>query len=204
LSALPPFYLIVDHPDWLQRLCPAGLRLAQLRLKNLDAGEIGGHCATALAIARRHDCVLVINDHWQAAIDAGADWVHLGQEDLDTADLPALRRAGLKLGISTHTPEELDRALACDPDYVALGPIFEPRGKQVSHAPQGLARITEWKTRISCPLVAIGGIRLEQAVAVYAAGADSICVITDVLNAENPEQRCRDWLKAAPENRSGH
>lgn len=199
MSSLPPFYLIVDHPDWLERLCPVGLRLAQLRLKDLEAEEIRDHCAAALAIARQHGCLLVINDHWQAAIETGADWVHLGQEDLDTADLSALRRAGIKLGISTHTPEELDRALACDPDYVALGPIFEPRGKTVSHAPQGLARITEWKARISCPLVAIGGIRLEQAAGVYSAGADSICVITDVLNADDPEQRCGDWLSAAPE-----
>lgn len=204
MSSLPPFYLIVDHPDWLERLCPVGLRLAQLRLKDIDPEEIRGHCSAALAIARQHDCLLVVNDHWRAAIETGADWVHLGQEDLDTADLPALRRAGIKLGISTHTPLELDRALACDPDYVALGPIYKPRGKKVSHAPQGLARITEWKTRISCPLVAIGGIRLEQAPGVYAAGTDSICVITDVLNADDPEQRCRDWLNAAPEDLADH
>ena len=142
-----------------------------------------------MKIAGAHDCILVVNDYWQQAIDAGADWVHLGQEDLDTADVPALKAAGIRIGISTHTPDELDRALALDPDYVALGPIYEPRGKTVDHAPQGLDRIRQWKARIPCPLVAIGGIRLEQASGVYAAGADSICVITDVLKAADPEQR---------------
>lgn len=191
---LPAFYLIVDDPVWLTRLCPVGLTFAQLRIKNRNPREIETAIRDALKIARAHDCILVINDYWQQAIDAGADWVHLGQEDLDTADISALKAAGIRIGISTHTSAELDRALALDPDYVALGPIYEPRGKMVDHAPQGLDRIREWKTRIPCPLVAIGGIRLEQASDVYAAGADSICVITDVLKATDPEQRCRDWL----------
>lgn len=194
---LPPFYLIVDDPSWLDRLCPVGLTFAQLRIKDKGLPEIETAIRNALKIAHAHDCILVINDYWQQAIDAGADWVHLGQEDLDTADVRALKDSGIRIGISTHTPAELERALALEPDYVALGPIYEPRGKTVDHAPQGLDRIREWKTRISCPLVAIGGIRVEQAAEVYAAGADSICVITDVLKAADPEQRCRDWLAQA-------
>ncbi|MBD1545894.1 thiamine phosphate synthase [Labrenzia aggregata] len=194
---LPPFYLIVDDPSWLARLCPVGLKFAQLRIKDKSLPDISEAIRRGLEIARRYDCILVVNDYWQQAIDAGADWVHLGQEDLDTADVPALKRAGIRIGISTHTPAELERALALEPDYVALGPIFEPRGKTVDHAPQGLDRIREWKARIPCPLVAIGGIRVEQAAEVYAAGADSICVITDVLKAADPEQRCRNWLTEA-------
>ena len=194
---LHPFYLIVDAPNWLTRLCPAGLRFAQLRIKDKSAPEIAALIREGLAIARRYGCDLVINDYWQQAIAVGADWVHLGQEDLDTADIQAIKRAGIKIGISTHTPEELDRALDCDPDYVALGPIYEARGKKVDYAPQGLERIADWKQRLACPLIAIGGIRLEQAATVYAAGADSICVITDVLNAPDPEKRLQDWLRCA-------
>ncbi|WP_346909593.1 thiamine phosphate synthase [uncultured Roseibium sp.] len=198
---LPPFYLIVDDPSWLTRLCPVGLRFAQLRIKDKSLPETEKAIRDAVKIARGHDCILVVNDYWHQAIDAGADWVHLGQEDLDTADVAALKAAGIRIGISTHTPAELDRALALDPDYIALGPIYEPRGKIVDHAPQGLDRIRQWKARIPCPLVAIGGIRLEQAADVYAAGADSICVITDVLQATDPEQRCRDWLIEAGKKR---
>lgn len=193
---LDRFYLIIDNLQWLARLCPEGLRFAQLRIKEPD-GSLPQTVEKALAMARAHDCTLVINDHWQAAIDAGADWLHLGQEDLETADLPAIRKAGLRLGISTHTPEELDRALGLDPDYVALGPIFPARGKSVNYAPQGLSRIPEWKARISVPLVTIGGIRLEQAQSIFEAGADSICVITDVLADPDPEARCRAWVAAS-------
>ncbi|WP_417671467.1 thiamine phosphate synthase [Roseibium sp.] len=194
---LERFYQIVDSPDWLTRLCPQGLRLAQLRIKDKSHGDLESLTSRALQIARAHQCTLVINDHWQTAIELGAEWVHLGQEDLDVADVKAIRKAGLKLGISTHTEAELDRAQAHDPDYIALGPIFPARGKQVDYAPQGLDRIAQWKTRISCPLVAIGGIRLEQAAEIYTAGADSICVITDVLADADPEARCRAWLQAS-------
>ena len=192
---LAPFYQIIESSRWLERLCPQGLRLAQLRIKDKSIGDVQAMTAQALRTARSFGCTLVINDHWQTAIDLGAEWLHLGQEDLDTADLDTIRRAGIKLGISTHTPEELDRALRHDPDYIALGPIFPARGKRVDYAPQGISRISDWRKRISCPLVAIGGIRLEQAPEIYRAGADSICVITDVLQAPSPEERCLDWIR---------
>ncbi|WP_289034153.1 thiamine phosphate synthase [uncultured Roseibium sp.] len=191
------FYLIVDSHHWLERLCPQGLRLAQLRIKDKTPSELTDEISRSLAVARAQGCTLVINDHWQTAIDTGAEWLHLGQEDLDTVDIKAVRNAGLKLGLSTHTEEELDRALIYDPDYVALGPIFPARGKQVDYAPQGIARLGSWKARLSCPLIAIGGIRLEHADEIYAAGADSICVITDVLADADPEDRCRKWVEAA-------
>lgn len=194
---LPAFYLIVDDPSWLARLCPQGLRFAQLRVKDKTSAQAKALIRESLTIARAYDCLLVVNDYWQEAIETGAAWIHLGQEDLDTADVAAIKRTGIKIGISTHSPKELDRALAFDPDYVALGPIYEARGKKVDYAPQGLERIRIWRDRISCPLVTIGGIRLEQAADVYGAGADSICVITDVLQAEDPEQRLRDWLSCA-------
>ncbi len=116
----------------------------------------------------------MVNDYWRAAIVAGAKHLHLGQEDLADADLHAIRDAGLTLGISTHDDEELETALRADPDYIALGPIFPTTLKSMRFAPQGIPKITEWKKRIgNIPLVAIGGIKLEQAAEIFAAGADS-------------------------------
>jgi thiamine-phosphate pyrophosphorylase len=138
---------------------------------------------------------LVVNDYWQVAIEAGAAHVHLGQEDLATADVAAIRRAGLTLGISTHDEAELDEALRHDPDYVALGPIYLTTLKSMRVAPQGLERIGLWKKRIgNRPLVAIGGITLEKAAAVYAAGADSIAVVSDITHSTDPDTRVRAWL----------
>jgi thiamine-phosphate pyrophosphorylase len=147
-------------------------------------------------VCRQLGSELVVNDFWREAIDCGANFVHLGQGDLETADTAAIRRAGLKLGISTHSHDELDRALREEPDYVALGPIYETKLKVMPWAPQGLARISEWKTLAKRPLVAIGGITLERAPLVFEAGADSIAVVTDVVAHPDPEQRARDWLKA--------
>jgi len=136
----------------------------------------------------------VVNDYWRDAIAAGAGFVHLGQEDLAGADLGAIRAAGLKLGLSTHDEAELATALAARPDYVALGPVYETKLKVMQWAPQGLERIRRWKAAVPCPLVAIGGITLERADAVYAAGADCIAVVTDIVTAPDPEARVRQWL----------
>jgi thiamine-phosphate pyrophosphorylase len=124
--------------------------------------------------------------------------VHLGQEDLAAADLAAIKAAGIRLGISTHSTEELEIALAAAPDYVALGPIYETRLKAMKWEPQGLARIGEWKSRIGdLPLVAIGGITLDLAPGVLAAGAQSAAVITDIMTAPQPEDQIGQWLKWA-------
>ena len=114
-------------------------------------------------------------------------------------DVAAIRRAGIKLGISTHSHEELARALCEDPDYVALGPIYETKLKVMPWAPQGLDRISEWKALAKRPLVAIGGITLERAPLVFDAGADSIAVVTDVVAHADPEARTREWLEAYPD-----
>ena len=152
----------------------------------------------ALEATARTGAKLVVNDWWRAAIEAGAKHVHLGQEDLAEADVPAIRRVGLTLGLSTHDDMELEAALRCDPDYVALGPIYPTTLKVMRFAPQGLARIAEWKRRIGkIPLVAIGGITLERAPGVYAAGADSIAVVSDVIQNADPEARVRAWLGQA-------
>ncbi len=192
--ALPRFYPIVPDASWVARLARAGVKLIQLRMKDEAQSAIAPAIREALAASRAHGCEVVVNDYWREAIDCGASFVHLGQGDLETADASAIRRAGLKLGISTHSHEELDRALREDPDYIALGPIYETTLKVMPWAPQGLARIGEWKALAKRPLVAIGGITLERAPAVFAAGADSIAVVSDVVFHPDPEQRSRDWL----------
>jgi len=195
---LDPFYPIVDSADWARRLVGVGARLIQLRIKDKEDAAVAAEARAALAICREAGATLVVNDHWRIAIEIGAPWVHLGQGDLDAdADIGAIRQAGLKLGVSTHDDSELERALALKPDYVALGPIYPTILKAMAFAPQGLARIGEWKKRIGAlPLVAIGGLNVERGKACLAAGADIVSVVTDVTLNPDPEARARQWIAA--------
>ncbi|MES2432470.1 MAG: thiamine phosphate synthase [Pseudomonadota bacterium] len=193
---LPRFYPVLPNADWVGRVVAQGARLVQLRFKG-DAAHIPYQIAAAQAACQRHGAQLVVNDHWRKALAAGADFIHLGQEDLDTADLPAIARAGLRLGISTHDRAELDRALALHPAYIALGPIYPTTLKQMKWQPQGLEKLARWKTRIAAiPLVAIGGLTPEHLPAVFAAGADVAAVVTDLVTATDPDARVRQWLAA--------
>ena len=195
--ALDRFYLIVDDAGWLERLLPHGVRLAQLRVKDFPELELRAQIRRARDLCAAAGAQLIVNDHWRLALDEGCDYVHLGQGDLDDADLPAIRRGGLRLGVSTHDHAELDRALAAEPDYVALGPIWPTLLKEMPWAPQGLDRLGDWKRRIGpIPLVAIGGLTPERARAALAAGADSAAVVTDVLRHPDPEARAREWRAA--------
>ncbi|WP_265500323.1 thiamine phosphate synthase [Paracoccus beibuensis] len=193
---LPRFYPIFDDVTWLERALPLGVRLVQLRLKNLPPDVLRDRIRRGLALARLHGAALVVNDHWQIAIDEGADWLHLGQEDLDEADLPAIRRAGLRLGVSTHDHAELDRALTLAPDYVALGPVYPTILKKMRWHQQGLDRVTEWKRLVGdTPLVAIGGMTVERAGGAFDAGADVVSAVTDITLNRDPDARLRDWLR---------
>lgn len=192
---LAPFYPIVPDRDWLARLVPLGVRTIQLRMKDVARDDARRQIVQCLEICRRHGCQLIVNDDWRAAIELGAEAVHLGQEDLAAADLAAIKAAGLRLGVSTHSEEELAVGLAARPDYVALGPIYETRLKAMKWAPQGLDRIRRWKSLLGgLPLVAIGGITPDRAPGVLAAGAQSVAVITDFVTAADPEARVRTWL----------
>ncbi|MDQ0303011.1 thiamine phosphate synthase [Ancylobacter polymorphus] len=194
---LDPFYLIVDRASWLPRLLPQGVKLVQLRAKDMDEAELRREIATAREVCARYGAQLIVNDYWKLAIELGCDFVHLGQEDLAEADVPAMRRAGLKLGISTHDEAELEAALLAGPDYVALGPVYPTILKKMRWAPQGLERVTQWKKRIGdLPLVGIGGLTIERAPGVRQAGADSLAVVTDILLNANPEARAREWVLA--------
>jgi thiamine-phosphate pyrophosphorylase len=189
------FYPVVDSVAWVARLAKLGVGTVQLRAKDLDDGAALQIVSDALAVVKDTPTKLVVNDYWRAAAVAGAKHLHLGQEDLAEADLGAIRDAGLTLGISTHDDDELETALRAKPDYIALGPIFPTTLKSMRFAPQGIPKITEWKKRIgNIPLVAIGGIKLEQAAAIFAAGADSIAVVSDVTQHADPDARVRGWL----------
>lgn len=193
---LPRFYPIFDSADWVARAVPLGVRLVQLRIKDRPEQSLRAEISTALELCRSHGAALVVNDHWQLAIELGADWLHLGQEDLDVADIPAIRRAGLKLGVSTHDRAELDRALALAPDYIALGPIYPTILKKMKWTEQGLDRLTEWKGVIGdIPLCAIGGMTVARAPGAFAAGADTVAAVTDITLNADPEARLGDWLK---------
>ena len=197
---LDPFYLIVDRASWLERLLPQGVKLVQLRAKEMNEAELRKEIATARDICARHGAQLVVNDYWQLAIEEGCDFIHLGQEDLEVADLAAIRKAGLKLGISTHDEAELEIALEARPDYVALGPVYPTILKKMKWEPQGLERVTKWKKRVGdLPLVGIGGLTIERAPGVLRAGADSVAVVTDVLLNADPEGRAREWVAATRE-----
>jgi len=189
------FYPVVDSVAWFVRLARLGVGTIQLRAKNLDDAAALAIVREALAVTKGTVTKVVVNDYWRAAIEAKAQHLHLGQEDLADADLDAIRRAGLTLGISTHDDEELAVALKAKPDYVALGPIFFTTLKSMRFAPQGIAKITEWKKRVgTIPLVAIGGIKFEHAAEIFAAGADSIAVVSDVTQNADPDARVRQWL----------
>jgi thiamine-phosphate pyrophosphorylase len=196
LLKLDPFYPIVPDTDWLARLLPHGIRLVQLRVKNQPADVIRAEIDKAVSLCATYDCELVVNDYWRAAIDAGAGLVHLGQQDLAAADLSAIRAAHIKIGVSTHSLAELDRALAAEADYVALGPIYATTLKAMPWSPQGLPRLAEWRARLDCPLVAIGGITLGRAPLVLAAGADSVAVVSDIVTSQHPEARVENWIEA--------
>jgi thiamine-phosphate pyrophosphorylase len=197
MNRLAAFYPVVDSAEWIRRLVPVGVKLVQLRIKQRTDDEVRREVRAALAICVPRRVQLVVNDHWRIALDEGADFIHLGQEDLAGADLRAIRARHVKLGVSTHDDAELERALGVAPDYVALGPIYPTSLKAMPWAPQGLDRIGEWKRRIGrLPLVAIGGITLERAAGCLAAGADCVAVVSDVTRHPDPLARAASWINA--------
>ncbi len=196
------FYPVLPDLDWIEKLAPSGMKVVQLRLKDAGVEEIERQIAGALEVCRAHHIQLIVNDYWEAAIRLGADYIHLGQEDLATADIARIKQSGMKLGISTHSLEELEIALAAEPDYVALGPVYETILKKMKWQPQGLEKVSRWRVVLDSdpktahlPLIAIGGITPERAPGVLAAGADSTAVVTDLIMADDPLERARHWVQ---------
>ncbi|GLQ77467.1 thiamine-phosphate synthase [Mesorhizobium huakuii] len=193
---LDPFYLIVDSAAWIERLVPLGVKLVQLRIKTMDDLGLRAEIRKAKALCAQHQCQLIVNDHWRLAIEEGCDFVHLGQEDMQTADRARIRAAGLRLGLSTHDDVELETAMAAEPDYIALGPVYPTILKKMKWAPQGIERIREWKRRVApIPLVAIGGLNPDRLDGVFASGGDSAAVVTDITLNADPEARTREWIE---------
>jgi thiamine-phosphate pyrophosphorylase len=189
------FYPVVDTVEWVRRLTALGVGTVQLRAKDLDDASAMILFRAALDVTKGTSTKLVVNDYWRVAIELKAQHLHLGQEDLAEADVAAIKKAGITLGLSTHDEEELENALRAEPDYVALGPIFFTTLKAMRFAPQGVPKISVWKKRVgNLPLVAIGGIKFEHAAEIFAAGADSIAVVSDVTQNPDPDARTRQWL----------
>lgn len=189
------FYPIVPNAAWLERILPLGVTTAQLRVKNKQGEALEQEIAASIACARRYGARLFVNDHWQLALKHGAYGVHLGQEDLETADIAALAQAGIRLGVSTHCYVEVARTLALRPSYIAIGPVFPTTTKEMRFAPQGLAALSRWRRSLaSYPLVAIGGMFRHNAPEVLATGVDSIAVVRDVTTANDPDAVVQEWL----------
>ncbi len=204
------FYPVVPTAEWVERLLAWGVRTIQLRIKATDhaPGEIAAQVRAAVAAGSKVPGAQVfINDHWQLALAANAYGVHLGQEDLsnaegaDIAALPELKRAGLRLGLSTHTPAELARAHAVQPSYLAIGPIYPTTLKVMPYEPVGLERLATWAKQAALypkiPVVAIGGISLARMPGVLACGVDGVAVVSAVTLASDPQQAALEGLRLA-------
>ena len=204
VTAFPPlidrigFYPVVPTADWVVRLLGWGVRTVQLRIKATDhtPQEIALQVNAVVEAGRAvPGSQVFINDHWQLALAAGAYGVHLGQEDLDTVDIVALRRGGVRLGLSTHTQAELARARAVAPSYLAIGPIYPTTLKVMPYEPVGLERLKAWLPEAApYPVVAIGGISLERLPGVLACGVDGVAVVSAVTLAADPEQAVQQGL----------
>ena len=185
-------YPIIDHSNWIKKLAETGISTIQLRIKNqgkIAKEELEQEVASAVTLARSHGIRLFVNDHWQLAIKYQAYGVHLGQEDLATADMNSIKMAGLQLGISTHCHFEVARALSIQPDYLAIGPVFATKTKPMAFQPQGLSGLQYWRTQLSHPLVAIAGIHshnIDEVLSCMDIKRDGIAVISAITQADDP------------------
>ena len=197
-------YPVVDSVAWLKRLLPLGINTIQLRIKTAHQQLLSAEIAVAIALGKQYQAQVFINDHWQLALQLGAYGVHLGQEDLATADLAALQQAGIRLGVSSHGYAELLRAKALQPSYIALGHIFPTKTKQMPSQPQGVARLAQYVPLAApYPTVAIGGINAERLAAVAATGVKSIAVVTAITEAADPEQATLLLMACLAQAKSG-
>ncbi len=181
-------YAVMPSAQWVRRVLDLGVTTVQLRVKDAPPDVLAAEIAASVAAGSAHGARVFINDHWREAIDAGAYGVHLGQEDVETADLAAIAAAGLRLGLSTHGYYEMLRALHFRPSYLAFGAVFPTATKTVATAPQGLARLARYKRLLDgvVPLVAIGGIDLTKLPSVLETGVGSAAVVSAITGADDP------------------
>ena len=200
-DAFPPIwpklglYPIVDRSDWIERLAESGITTIQLRVKDLQGQDLEDEIQKGVILAAKHNCRLFVNDYWQLAIKYQAHGVHLGQEDLDDADLDKIHGTGLRLGISTHCHYEVARAHLYKPSYIACGPTFHTTTKDMPWIPQGVEGLSYWQKTLDYPLVAIGGIKQENLSAVAATGVQSIAMITAITLADDPKAVAQEFIQ---------
>jgi len=200
--ALPRLYVILDAGllrgpavEIAGQLMDAGVRLLQYRAKSLAAREILDTATKLAALARKEGATFFVNDRPDLAYLAGAGGVHVGQDDLGVEEARRIMGAERRVGVSTHNREQFERAAATSADYVAIGPIFRTTSKANPDPVVGTELIRQLRPLTQKPIVAIGGIALEQAAEVIEAGADSVAVISDILSAQDPAQRARQFLQ---------
>ncbi len=192
---LNKFYPIFDNSSLLSSAVDLGAKFVQLRVKNISKEKIKNEIIFSKKVCDKKSAQLVINDYWELAANLNCDFVHLGQEDLLNADIDYLKKKNIKIGISTHDKNELDKALLVNPDYIAFGPIWETKLKKMKWKPQGLERLKAWKNKIrEIPLVAIGGLNIERAKISLISGADIVSVVTDISQSDNPKKKIVDWI----------
>ena len=189
-------YAVVDSAAWLQRVLAGGVRTVQLRIKDARHPTLREEVRASVAAARAAGAQLFVNDHWRVALEEGAYGVHLGQEDLATADLGAIARAGVRLGVSTHAYWEVCRAWALRPSYIACGPIHPTQAKAMPWVPQGNGNLAYWCALLPCPVVAIAGMDAVRAEQAMQAGAAGVAVISAITAAAAPEEAIRRLQEA--------
>ena len=187
-------YPVVDSSHWLEMLLPEGVKCIQLRIKNMPQAGLEEEIKRSVFLAKKYGATLFINDYWELAIRFGAEGVHLGQEDLHEADIDSIHQAGLYLGVSTHCYEEVARAHALNPSYIACGPIYHTTSKVMSFSPQGIEQLQRWRRTLHYPLVAIGGINLERLSEVLNVNIEGVSVISAITKAKNPLNVTQQFL----------
>ncbi|MBG2804053.1 thiamine phosphate synthase [Proteus mirabilis] len=189
-------YPVVDSVEWIARLLKIGVTTLQLRIKDKQPDDVEQEIIEAIKLGKQYHARLFINDYWQLAIKHHAYGVHLGQEDLDIADLNAIKQSGLRLGISTHDEVELQRAKILRPSYIALGHIFPTTTKDMPSKPQGLKALRHQVEQTpDFPTVAIGGISLERVPDVVATGVGSVALVSAITKAPDWQQVTRKLLE---------
>lgn len=191
-------YPVVDRAYKLRPLYEVGITTAQLRTKDKFSGQaLEDEVIEAIKISEEYNARFFLNDFWELGIKHKAYGIHLGQEDIQDADVEAILKAGIRLGISTHTPKEIDIALGFEPSYLAIGPIYEPISKKLTYDPVGIEDLTRWAKNVEYPIVAIGGITIENILAVAETKeASGIAMISDVLeNGEISKSRTLALIK---------
>ena len=194
-------YPIVDSEQWVERLLQFGVKTIQLRIKDKCLSEVDERVKKSVLLAKKYNAQLFVNDYWQIAIKYDAFGVHLGQEDIVRANILEISRSKLRLGISTHSKTEIEKALAYCPSYIAFGPVYHTDTKQMPYKPQGLERLRECCQQSPCPVVAIGGINEKRIEGVLATGVDGIAVLSAIVKANNVEFTVNDFLRRMREKK---